>query len=398
MPDDESRRARRARGAIAAAGLSSFALLYAPQPVLVQLAAEYDLDPGGASLAISVATGALALGVLPIATLSEFVGRRSVIKISVLASLVVGLLLPLAPNYSALLVLRGIQGVAIAGVAAVAAAYLMEQVGRSGVASAVGLMIAGNTVGGLSGRMASGFGGEQWGWRGGLLAVAIVALAATVVVVVLLPPPRPTDVRGWASPEPNSELLRRAIVGVKAALRGRVVVTQYLVAALGMGGFVAMYNAAGFRLTGAPFDLTPGVASLVFLAYAMGSVSSANAGRLVHRFGRRWALVLALVVTAGGTALTLPPSLPFVVVGFVVLTGGFFAAHAAANSWAVAAAPEHARGQVSGLYAMAYYVGSAAGGTMGGVIYGLGGWTWLVSMVVAWFIVAAGAAAVADAR
>ncbi|HET6291489.1 MAG TPA: MFS transporter, partial [Amycolatopsis sp.] len=52
--------------AVAAAGISSFALLYAPQPVLPQLAERYHLDPGGASLAVSVATGALAIAVLPI--------------------------------------------------------------------------------------------------------------------------------------------------------------------------------------------------------------------------------------------------------------------------------------------------------------------------------------------
>jgi YNFM family putative membrane transporter len=313
-------------------------------------------------------------------------------------SLGIGLVLPLAPSYSVLLVLRGMQGVAIAGVAAVAAAYLMEQVGRSRVASAVGVMIAGNTVGGLSGRMASGFGGELWGWRGGLLAVAGVALVATIVVVVTLPPPRPTETRGRRLRQPNRDLMRQTLSGVRAALERRVVVVQYLVAALGMGGFVAMYNAAGFRLTGAPFDLTPGVASLVFLAYAMGSVSSANAGRLVHRFGRRWALVLALAVTAGGAALTTPTSLLLVAAGFIVLTSGFFAAHAAANSWAVAEAPEHARGQVSGLYAMSYYVGSAAGGTVGSVVYGRAGWTWLVVVVVIWFGLAAAAALVTDSR
>ncbi|HEY3469049.1 MAG TPA: hypothetical protein VGL47_28220, partial [Amycolatopsis sp.] len=43
---------RRVKAAVAAAGISSFALLYAPQPVLPQLAAQYHLDPGGAALAV----------------------------------------------------------------------------------------------------------------------------------------------------------------------------------------------------------------------------------------------------------------------------------------------------------------------------------------------------------
>src|SRR5258708_2273407 len=99
---------RRVTIAVAAAGISSFALLYAPQPVLPQLAARFGLDPGGASLAVSVATGALALAVLPIAALSEVVGRRPVILASVICSVLLGLVLPLAPSFPMLLVLRAL--------------------------------------------------------------------------------------------------------------------------------------------------------------------------------------------------------------------------------------------------------------------------------------------------
>lgn len=148
---------RRVTVAVAAAGISSFALLYAPQPVLPQLAADFGLDPGGASLAVSVATGALALAVVPIAALSELVGRRPVILASLIASVLLGALLPFAPSYELLLVIRALQGVAIAGFPGVAAAYLAEQLGRTGVAAAVGAMIAGNTVGGMTGRLAAGF-------------------------------------------------------------------------------------------------------------------------------------------------------------------------------------------------------------------------------------------------
>lgn len=149
--------ARRAKVAVAAAGFTSFALLYAPQAVLPQLAGQYRLDPGGAALAVSVATGALAISVLPIAALSEAIGRRPVIIASVVLSSVLGLLLPLMPNYSLLLVLRAVQGVAIAGFPGVATAYLVERLGKTGVAAAVGAMIAGNTVGGMTGRLATGF-------------------------------------------------------------------------------------------------------------------------------------------------------------------------------------------------------------------------------------------------
>ncbi|MFB9686270.1 MFS transporter [Amycolatopsis plumensis] len=367
---------RRVKTAVAAAGISSFALLYAPQPVLPQLAAQYHLDPGGAALAVSVATGALAIAVLPIAALSEVVGRRPVILTSVVASVVLGLLLPLMPTYPALLVLRALQGVAIAGFPGVAAAYLAERLGRAGVAAAVGAMIAGNTVGGMLGRLASGFTAGPLGWRGALLVVAGVGAVCSAITVVTLPPGvRPGRVGGVGR-------------GLLTALSKPVLLAQYAVALLAMGSFVALYNAAGFRLTGSPLNLSPAVASLVFLAYATGSVSSAAAGRLVARVGRRRALIGALLLTATGAALTLPDSLPLVITGFLVLTCAFFAAHAVANGWAAADAPETARGQVGGMYTATYYLGSSVGGAAGAWVYGHAGWSWLIAVVAVWLLLA----------
>ncbi len=368
----------RVKIAVATAGISSFALLYAPQPVLPQLAAQYHLDPGGAALAVSVATGALAIAVLPIAALSEVVGRRPVILTSVIASAALGLLLPLMPSYPALLVLRALQGVAIAGFPGVAAAYLAERLGRTGVAAAVGAMIAGNTVGGMLGRLASGFTAGPLGWRGALYVVAGVATLCSLVTVLALPPsgrPRRPD--------------NAVMAGLVTALRQPILLAQYAVALLAMGSFVALYNAAGFRLAGAPLSLSPAIASLVFLAYATGSVSSAAAGRLVARVGRARALIGALLLTILGALLTLPDSLPLVIAGFVLLTCAFFAAHAVANGWAAAVAPETARGQVGGLYTLFYYLGSSVGGAAGAYVYGHAGWPWLIAVVTVWLLLAA---------
>ncbi|MGV9301154.1 MFS transporter [Amycolatopsis sp. NPDC003676] len=368
--------ARRVKVAVAAAGFTSFALLYAPQAVLPQLAGQYHLDPGGAALAVSVATGALAISVLPIAALSEVVGRRPVIIASVVISSVLGLLLPLVPDYSLLLVLRAVQGVAIAGFPGVATAYLVERLGKTGVAAAVGAMIAGNTIGGMTGRLATGFTAGPFGWRGALYVVAGISLVCAVVTVVMLPP----------SPVKTGERqgLRDIGVGLLTAVRRPVLLAQYAVALLAMGSFVALYNAAGFRLTGAPLNLSPAIASLVFVSYALGSVSSATANRLSARIGRRQALVGMLLLTAVGALLTIPDSLPLIVVGFLVLTTAFFAAHSIANSWAAAEAPENARGQVGGLYMLMYYLGSSIGGGVGSVVYGRAGWDWLIVAVVVW--------------
>ncbi|QYC41221.1 Inner membrane transport protein YnfM [Nonomuraea coxensis DSM 45129] len=381
---------RRVSAAVAAGGLSSFALLYAPQPVLPQLAEGFRLDPGSASLAVGVATGALAVAVLPVAALAERAGRRRVIVWSVLVSAVIGLLLPLAPTFPALLGMRAVQGVAIAGFAGVAAAYLADALGTKRLAAAVGAMIAGNSVGGMLGRLGAGFAAAPLGWHGSLAVVAALALACALFAALTLPrtgttgtAPTGTGATGTPATPPD-----RVAGGRRERLRAGVWV-PCAVGALAMGAFVALYNAAGFRLAAPPLSLAPAAASLVFLSYAMGTMSSAAAGRLAGRLGRTAALVAALLVTVAGSALTLHPALPVVAVGFAVLTAGFFAAHAIANAWVTAQASPRTRGRAAGLYTLCYYLGSGAGGTVGSVVYGQAGWPWLIALTTAWLLLAA---------
>jgi YNFM family putative membrane transporter len=374
-------RRSRVTAAVAAAGFAVFALLYAPQPVLPQLAAQFGLRPAGASLAVSVATGALAVAVLPVTVLSEVVGRRPVMLGSVLTAAALGVAAPFAPSFSVLIALRALQGVAVAGLPAVAMAYLADEVGAGGLGAAMGVLIAGNSAGGMFGRLVSGVTAGWFGWRGGFAAVGVVGVLCAGVVAFTLPASR--------RQRPAHEGTRSVFAGLRAAVADPVLLGAYAVAALAMGSFVAIYNAIGFRVAAPPLALSPAAAALLFLAYAAGGVSSTRAGRLADRLGRPRVLLGALALTAAGTALTLPAILPAVLVGLVVLTGGFFAAHAVASGWVGARAPSFARGQASGMYLLAYYLGSSVGGTVGSAAYGSWGWGGLVGVACAWFGLAA---------
>ena len=59
----------------------------------------------------------------------------------------------------------------------------------------------------------------------------------------------------------------------------------------------------------APFSLPQGIVGSIFLVYLVGTVTSAAAGQLVARLGRRGALYLAVGATAAGLLLSLADSL-----------------------------------------------------------------------------------------
>jgi YNFM family putative membrane transporter len=160
-----------------------------------------------------------------------------------------------------------------------------------------------------------------------------------------------------------------------------VLLGLYGLAALLMGGFVAVYNAATFRLEAPPYALSPALSGLVFVTYLLGSGSSAAAGELAGRVGRRPVVPVAVAVMAGGIALTLADPLPLFVGGLCVLTIGFFAAHAVASGWVARRAVEH-RAQASALYLLLYYLGASVGGAAGGLFWDVAGWPGVVGMIL----------------
>jgi MFS family permease len=148
-----------------------------------------------------------------------------------------------------------------------------------------------------------------------------------------------------------------------------------------MGGFVALYNYLGFRLSAAPFNLPQTLISLLFIAYLAGTWSAAQAGVLAARFGRRPVLTIAIASMVAGVALTLSTVLVVVLIGLLVATAGFFAAHAVASGWTGAEAVI-GRAQASSLYNLFYYAGSSLFGWLGGLFFVTWGWAGTAAMIV----------------
>ncbi|WP_029136033.1 MFS transporter [Nakamurella lactea] len=358
--------------ALFAAGMTTFAAMYAPQAVLPQLTTAFGVDAGAATLAVSATTGLLALTIIPASVLSERFGRTPVMTVSAVSSAVLGLLIPLSPTFELLVVGRALQGVALAGVPAVAMAYLAEEVDHGAIGAAMGRYIAGTTLGGLSGRLITGLALDVMHWRWALEVAAAAALAFTVIFIRSAPASRrftPTRIAPRA--------VARNVLG---HLRNPALAGLFVLAFLLMGGFVSIYNLVGFRLLGAPFGLPQALVSLVFCFYLAGTVTSATAGRLADRFGRGRVLLVAVVITGVGLVALLSGTLAVLLIGMLLFTGGFFAAHAVASGWVGRRATEH-RAEASSMYLFGYYLGSAVIGAGAGVVFAAAGWGGAVGYV-----------------
>ncbi|OBG28760.1 MFS transporter [Mycobacterium sp. 852002-51057_SCH5723018] len=370
---------RRVTAAVCSAGLASFASMYCTQALLPEMSAYYRISPAAAALTVSVTTAMLALSIVPASVLSERFGRITVMGTSAVASSAIGLLLPFSPTLGILLVGRALHGIALAGIPAVAMAYLAEEVHASSLGSAMGRYIAGTTLGGLAGRIVPSLVVDISSWQVALLVCSVTSLAGTVAFAVLVPRSRCFT--------PKKAGVRATVYRLGAHLRNPVLLKLFALGFALMGGFVTVYNYLGFRLVARPFGLASSIVGLLFLLYLAGTVSSTVAGRLADRRGRAFVLGGALPITVIGLLMTVPQSLVAIVLGVGVFTGGFFAAHTVASSW-VGAAAGHDRGEASGLYLFSYYLGGSTAGALGGLVYSIGGWAATATFVGALLLAA----------
>ncbi len=262
------------------------------------------------SLAVSVATGALAISVLPWAAVADRIGRARAMTISAAIAATAGMLVPLAPSFEVLLALRGVSGLALGALPALAIAHLVAQARPGRVSAIGGLYIAGTTIGGLTGRVLTGAVGGVAGWRWGLATTATLVVIAAIVFVILLPRDHLDPEAARTRPRPGRNRGR-----IRLALADRTVWVFYAQAFLLMGGFVTVYNLLAFRLLDDPYRLPASIVSLLFLTYLVGTVGSSGVGRMVGRLGRKAVLAAAGYGMAFGVALTLATPLWCVLAG-----------------------------------------------------------------------------------
>ena len=361
---------RRANLAIFFGGFASFAMLYGTQPVLPLLSESFAIAPTAASLSVSAGTAALALALIPASVLADRFGRERVMKLSLALAAALACANAFVTDFQQLLVVRALLGAAIAGLPAAAMAYLGDEVAPNAQGRAMGLYIAGNAFGGMCGRFLAALVAEWASWRLGLAALGLLGSAAALLFWLTLPAARHFTPR----PAQLSALFgdTRRIIG-DPGLRA-----LFAVAALLMGGFVALYNFLGFRLVAPPYGLTSTAIGAIFLLYAVGSLSSAWSGRLSDRIGRRNVLWIMIATMAAGLAVTLADALPLIVAGVAIFTFGFFGAHTAASGWVSRRAVER-RALAAALYLGSYYLGGSLLGSLAGFAWDAGGWPGVVA-------------------
>lgn len=364
--------------ALFAGGFSTFAILWGTQPLLPDFSREFHISPAVSSLSLSSATIALSISLLIAGSLSEVFGRKSVMTIALFASSILSILTAFTPNFHLLIAGRILQGITLAGLPAVAMAYLGEEIDPKSLGMAMGLYISGNSVGGMAGRIISGILTDYFGWHIALIGIGVISLASSFVFLWMLPKSKHFT--------PQKFALKKLTSSLFSQFKEPGLIYLFIIGFLLMGSFVSLYNYIGFQLIKPPYSLSQTLVGFIFIVYMVGTFSSTWMGMLADKHGKSKIFLLSLAILLIGACITLNTNLWFKILGIAIFTYGFFAGHSIASGW-VGKAATHDKAQASSLYLFFYYAGSSIGGTVSGTFYSQYGWPGVVSMIVVFAII-----------
>jgi Arabinose efflux permease len=355
-----------------------FANVYVTQPLLPMLANAFSISPLQASGSFTITTFTLGLSLLIYGPLSDALGRRGLMLLTLLGTTLTTFCLSFVANYEMLLALRGIQGFFLAGLPAIAVAYLSDEYAPDALLIAVGLYISGNSIGGIGGRLIGGFFGEWIGPFATFGLMSVISAVCLLCVFYLLPPSKHF--------QPKTLNVKSIKGDIAAHLKNRRLLTCYLIGGFSFFIFINQYSYITFVLEQAPYSLSAKYVGLLFLTYLAGTLGSALSGKLATRFTQPSIMIMGTSIFIIGSLVTLGDSLLAIILGLLTNSFGFFVCHSTCSAF-VSRNADKAKASASSLYLVFYYLGASLGGFYLDPFWHYGGWNAII--VGSWIILGA---------
>ena len=350
------------------AGFAVFSSLYCVQPMMPFLAKFFQVTPTHSSFPLSFSTIALALGLLFAGLISDRYGRKQIMAISLFSTATLLLISSFLPYWELFLATRMMVGLAVSGVASVAMTYIGEEISQKDVGFAMGLYISGTAIGGMGGRLIAGVLLDYISWQTATMIIGLLNLIIAIVFYIALPASK----HFTAYPIQ----LSRFIESFKKNLSDPKLRLLFIEGFILMGCFVTVFNYMSYHLLEKPFQLSQTWIGLISIAYLSGIYSSPRAASWSRKFGRGQVLIAMFSTMIIGLWITLIPSLWAILIGLLIFTFSFFAAHSTSSSWVSVQSLQY-RAVGSSLYLFCYYLGSSILGSSSGMVWENYGWSGL---------------------
>lgn len=367
---DRAERSENAMPVVLLVTILTLSALYAPQPLLPAIVAEFGVSREAAAFLTTVCFIPLSIAPLFYGYVLESLPPRRLLRGAVLLLALSEILFYFAGSFPLLIAVRLLQGLLVPALLTSLMTYIATVTPSGSVPRAMGIYIAATILGGFLGRACSGMLATWFGWRSSFLVLA----ASLLVSFFLLRRLAETASLGLVRPTPRLLL---------EAVRNRAQLPIYLVVFCLFLVFSAIMNFLPFRLTELSDRASELRIGLMYAGYLLGMASSLNAVRLGHALGgeRRAILTGLAVLVVALLGLGVPRVEVFFAVMFL-FCGAMFLVHATASGLLNRQAGA-SKGVVNGLYVAFYYAGGAIGSFLPGYAYRDFGWSGFLAVLVA---------------
>lgn len=372
--DNKEKRFRTIRDCMLLSGLSVFAQLYLFQPMLSEISNDFNISLATSSLAVSASTIGIATGLFLLAFKADSIARERLMGMALISSAILTIVSSFSNHFTILLLLNFLKGIALSGVTAVALAYLSDEIEPERIGLAISLYLSGNTIGGMSGRVAGTLLAGWGGWQQAVWAIGITSLMLGLLFYWKIPA---------SSQVPKSSIsIKEKLRQMKDLLSRRLFIGMYLIAALAMGVFVSVYNYISIQLESPRYGLPHQMVAMIFIMYLTGVAGSIIMGKLSDKHKPERLLRYALILLGAGLSMLLIPRLWALIAGLGILTFAFFSTHTIASR-IVSVNASRSKNSATSVYWLSYYAGSSIIGSLTGIILTQFGWETFVETLLA---------------
>jgi MFS transporter, YNFM family, putative membrane transport protein len=346
---------------LSAGAFVSVATMRVADPLLPQVANEFGVSAGEASLVTTAFALAYGLCQLVYGALGDRFGKYRLVAMMTLASALTTALAAFAGSLALLGMARFISGATAAAIVPLSMAFVGDHVPYQDRQAVLARFLTGTIMGLVGGQVLGGTLGELVGWRSVFLLLGALFLLVGLLLAL--------ELRSSRIPAPllSSSISPAAILRGYRLLLGRawarvILITVFIEGFLFYGAFAFIGAYLHIR-----FEIGYAIVGLVLAAFGLGGlIYAVTVRQLIGWCGERGLALGGGVVLAAGFAIVAAGPLASMAPAITLLGLGMYMLHATLQTHATQMAPE-ARGLAVSTFANALFVGQAAGVWLAGL-------------------------------
>ena len=341
-------------------------VMYATQPLQPLLAKEFNISITKASQFTAIIMLFLAISPIIYGYILEKVNAKKMLINSSIILFITNIFLGLSTSYELFLLFRTVEALVVPAILT-SLMSILANIDKENIKFNMSIYVASTVLGGLIGRVFSGFIATNFSYQFVFYSLSIAILISIYFISKL-------------SYEGEAKIIKPQLSHISEILKDKRFSTVYILMFCVFFVFSGVLNILPFRVKEISSDVSEFQISLLYLGYGMGILVSLNSRKIINFFKNEintvlFGLVLFLFITI---FLVIKDILILFLLIFLFCLG-MFTVHSVSTGLANSMKASQ-KSLTSGMYLTFYYLGGAFGSYIPSIIYEKFGWNSVIYM------------------